>query len=211
MTVKNYTAWLEENEQQLSENAAAYDKLLPSKIVQAAADAINTHFKTSRHGVPSLSGLNFSDIQQKFISNQHNILLPQPITTALDPKRKKDDNRRGGGSSGSGTGESDTKFRIVEHSNQPPNLKCNFDMHKKVINECVFRMAELNIKPPKNNGEDECLKFSFLGTCTTKCKRNKNHIPVQMGSQRHKNLLEFRKAALKAYNDNKKEGDQNFS
>ena len=83
-------------------------------------------------------------------------------------------------------------------------------MHRDVINKVIWKMDELNIKAPQNNGDDECLKFCYLGYCNSDCKRKNNHIPVKPNSDRFNALKTFRNKALEVYNKNKTEGDQDF-
>ena len=203
-----FSEWMIENEQILSENTAAIDKHLPAKITYALGEAVNNFFKTGRYCVPSLTWLDFNDLKTKSLLNQLSIILPPSITKILEPKRKRDE-PNSGGRGGGDTDDPDKRrrFQVEKHDNQPPQLKCSREMYKAVINKCL----KADIKAPQNDGEDECLRWCFLGACTSTCKRQGNHKPVKTGTPRCNDLLNFRKKALKDYNETKSEDDQNFS
>ena len=52
LVLEEFVSWIEENEQLLSENAATFDKHLPTKIVYTVGDTINSFFKCGRYRVP---------------------------------------------------------------------------------------------------------------------------------------------------------------
>ena len=82
-------------------------------------------------------------------------------------------------------------------------------MHRAVINNLISKTKELKISIPRNNNEDECLKYCYVGTCNAECHMKKNHTPVKMNSDRYKRLLAFREKALEIYNKSKQPNDQN--
>lgn len=83
--------WIANNEQKLSENAAAFDNHLPPKLIYAIGNGntYNTYFtKTAKYGVPGQSWMDFSYLKRQFISNQHSINLPIMVQDIIDNKNK---------------------------------------------------------------------------------------------------------------------------
>jgi len=138
----------------------------------------------------------------------------------IDNKQKREDKKGGGGgnnnnhnNNNSGTGDVNNqqkKFKVENHTDQPPQLKCSQEMHKKVINEIVYNIDNYDFTCPKNDGTEECLRYALVGVCNSKCKRAASHTPIPPNSARFHNMLKFRTKALAEYNKNKKDGDQNF-
>ena len=217
-TADDITEWAIENEQILSDNTTHFDKSLPTKMVYGIGDAFNSYYKMAKYTVPNQAWLNLEDFKMKLLTNQHSILLPESIQNLIDNKRKREDKKGGGGgnnnnNNNSGNGDENPqkkKFNVEHHSEQPSQLKCSQEMHKKVINEIVYNIDNYDFSCPKHNGEEECLRYALIGVCNSKCKRHASHKPIPPNSSRFHNMLNFRSKALAEYNKNKKEGDQNF-
>ena len=217
-TADDITNWAIENEQILSDNTTHFDKSLPTKMVYGIGDAFNSYYKMAKYTVPNQAWLNLEDFKMKLLTNQHSSPLPESIQNMTDNKRKREDKKGGGGgnnnnNNNSGNGDENPqkkKFNVVHHSDQPTQLKCSQEMHKKVINEIVYNIDNYDFSCPKHNGEEECLRYALIGVCNSKCKRHASHKPIPPNSSRFHNMLNFRSKALAEYNKNKKEGDQNF-
>ena len=203
--------WVEEHELTLSENAAIFDRDLPTKIAYKVGDAFNNYFKMAKYGVPDERWLDFDQMKMKLAGNEPFIQLPQSVKRLLEPKRKPDRGGGGGGGLPRDEPEEKKRWKVNEHKNQPRQLKCSQDMHTKVINNLLHNMKNLSISAPEHEGKQECLRYCYLGNCNSNCERKDNHTPVKQGTDRFKNLVKFRKEALDLYNKDKKSGNEDFS
>ena len=149
----------------------------------------------------------------KLLTNKHSTLLPESVQNLIDNKRKREDKKGGGGgnnnhnNNNSGNGDDShkkKKFKVENHTDQPLQLKCSQEMHKKVINEMVYSIDKYDFTCPKCDEVEECHRYALLGVCNSKCKRSASHTPIPPNSARFHNILKFRTKALAKYNKNKK-------
>lgn len=208
--VSGFLEWVEENEQHLSEITNVFDRDLPAKLTYVVGDFVNNYMKSGMTQVPSPSWLNFNEFQKALREARTNhVTLPPSVTEALRPKRKNGPQPTGPFDEGH---DQKRRFVVIEHEDQPIQLKCNKNMQRKVISSVVKNINNFpGLVIPKNNGEDECLLYAFEGECNSKCKRKNNHKPVKTNTARYNALLKFRKEAIDIYNKENPNNTENFS
>ena len=201
--------WIAENEQTLSENTAAFDKHLPAKLLYTIGAQFNSYFNESKFRVPSQKWLDFSTLQDQMMNNQYYITLPEPITTILELKRKREEEYN---NNDDDEGPEEKKhITIHEHENQPIELKSNRGFYSRIMIPLMKRLNDLDLSVPKfDENTNECLNYSLLGECNSNCPRKKAHKPVQTGSKRYEQLLEFREKGIELYNINKSNEEPDF-
>ena len=206
LSTKDFADWLVEHEEVLGEITATYDIKLPTKILFSVGDALNSFFKEGRYSVPSQHWLDFESLKRNLLANQYTINLPPSVTQAFDGKKRGRDEKN------SKDNSRDNKRTVVQHQNQPIQLKTTKETHNSKITPYI---RSDNVSIPKNNNEEECLRWCYLGYCNSNCLRKGNHVPVKNGSTRCKKLVDFKKKAISHgnnanNNNNNNNGEQNL-
>ena len=201
----DFTEWLTENEQILSNNTMNFDRDLPTKTIFSFGSSFNHHFQAAKCAVPKELWLNFNHIKDKTLSNQFCIILPELLTESLNPKKWKDREKEKGNKKGN------KKPKVEIHDGQLIQLKSSDDFCNSVTNG-FLRTDEGKSACPKFDGKtQQCLKFVLKGTCNTNCPRKAAHKTVKTNNNRGKDLIKFRKEALDWCNHDKADNGQNFA
>ena len=206
LTVKDLASFIEENELLLSENTANSDKQLPTRIAYTIHSAIQNYVHESKYMVSGTKFLNFEHVKRGAVSNIPFVTLPPFINKFLESKNKKKDHEK----PNNGEKQRDNKRTLVTvtHEDQPIQLKTSRDTYNDTINQALKNIrSHPNLEIPKHNGEQECLRFAYLGECLNNCNRSKNHKSVKADSARFKKLLEFKKKTTELKND---QGNKDF-
>ena len=215
MTV--WVVWMDANRTHLIDMQHNGYKNLPIQLGWFIHTTFNNYFIAAQVGVPSPSILDCSRFMTDILNGNYTIILPPCLQKFTQPRQANNNrnNRRSDNNNNnnrqipsSSTANNSNNFSSQSSRNNaldsysvPQDLSVSSQTYAAAFGGGLHARA---FTVPKNNGQGECLRYCFKGSCDKNCNRSTNHIPVAPGSNRHKSLLEFRNTVKDWYNKNKK-------
>ena len=183
--------WIDDDETKLSKHQAQNNPLLTPMLEYCINDKVNQFLQESLFSVPSISGIDTTNIRTMVGGGLTQPSLPSFVTVHLEKKKRDRVNDKDEDDSNN----NQRKKRNVRNEKQVAELKMGANKYKKVITPYMRNHA-----PPMFNGEcQECMGYHCKGFCVSDCIRAASHNPPH--GERLTNIRNYKKAAEAAAKD----------